>query len=264
MQRDRRLDAADHIFLERPAQPHQAFVAGLAVDDELRDQAVVIGRHGVALIERAVDAHAEPARRVVIGDPARRRAEALGVLGVDPAFDGMAGEADLGLAIAERGAVGDAQLLAHDVDAADHLADRMLDLKPRVHLDEKEFAVLVEKFEGAGAAIAERRASHRRRARRSGSRSVGVERRRRRFLEHLLMRALQRAVALAEMNDAALAVAEDLDLDMPRPVEIMFEIDLAAPEKRHPPRAARSAAYGRVRRGRGRPSCRGRRRPPPP
>src|SRR6266446_5235197 len=42
------------------------------------------------------------------------------------------------------------------------------------------------------------------------------------------MRALQRAVALAEMNDAALPVSEDLDLDVSRPLEVAFEIDLAA------------------------------------
>ena len=45
------------------------------------------------------------------------------------------------------------------------------------------------------------------------------------------MRALQRAVALAEVNDPALAVAENLDLDVPRPVEPAFEIDLAATKK---------------------------------
>src|SRR5713101_1155358 len=46
------------------------------------------------------------------------------------------------------------------------------------------------------------------------------------------MRTLQRAVALAQMNDAALAIAEDLDLDMPRPFEVAFEVDLAVAEKR--------------------------------
>src|SRR5207253_9188635 len=46
------------------------------------------------------------------------------------------------------------------------------------------------------------------------------------------MRALQRAVALAQMNNPALAVAEDLDLDVARSLEVAFEIDVAAPEKR--------------------------------
>src|ERR1700760_2468906 len=73
VQRYRRLDAADHIFLQRAAQPHQAFVAALAVDDQLGDQAVVKGRHLIAVVERAVDANAEPARRVITGYPAGRR-----------------------------------------------------------------------------------------------------------------------------------------------------------------------------------------------
>src|SRR5437762_13058494 len=46
------------------------------------------------------------------------------------------------------------------------------------------------------------------------------------------MKALQRAVTLAEMNDAALPITEDLDLDMPRSLEVAFEIDLAASKER--------------------------------
>src|ERR1700682_910597 len=46
------------------------------------------------------------------------------------------------------------------------------------------------------------------------------------------MSALQRAVALAQMNDPALAVADDLDLDVPGPLEVAFEIDVAASEER--------------------------------
>src|ERR1700730_2164760 len=46
------------------------------------------------------------------------------------------------------------------------------------------------------------------------------------------MQALQRAVALAQVNDPALAVAEDLDLDVPRPLEVAFEVDVAASEER--------------------------------
>ena len=48
VQRDRRLDAADHVFGQRAAQAHHAFVAARAVDDQLGDQAVVVGRHRVA------------------------------------------------------------------------------------------------------------------------------------------------------------------------------------------------------------------------
>ena len=45
---------------------------------------------------------------------------------------------------------------------------------------------------------------------------LGVEGRRGGLLEHLLVAALQRAVALAEMHAVAVAVAQHLDLDMAR------------------------------------------------
>src|SRR6266851_10406435 len=77
MQRDGRLDAADHIFLERAAQPHQAFVAALAVDDQFRDQAVVVGRYLVSVVERTVDAHPGPARGMIIGHSTGARQERL-------------------------------------------------------------------------------------------------------------------------------------------------------------------------------------------
>ena len=80
---------------------------------------------------------------MVVGHPAGRGQEGLRVLGIDAALDRVAAQADVRLAIAERRAGGDAQLLADDVDAADHLADRVLDLQAGVHLDKKELAVLI-------------------------------------------------------------------------------------------------------------------------
>src|SRR5271167_646367 len=231
MERDGGLDAADHVFLEGAAQPHQALVAALAVNDELCDQAVVVGRHLVALIEGAVDAHAEPARRMIIGHPARRRREGVGALGVDAAFDRVAAQLDVGLAIAERGTRGDPELLADDVETADHLGDRVFDLQARIHLDEKEFTILIEKFEGTDTLVAE--LAHGLDGERAEPVALcRVERGGGRLFEYLLMRALKRAVALAEMNDPAPAVTENLDLDMTRPLEMTFEIDLAATEER--------------------------------
>ena len=64
-----------------------------AVDDQLADQAVVVGRDRVALIDAGIDAHAEAAGRVEVGDPAGRGGEGPRVLGVDAALDGVALEA---------------------------------------------------------------------------------------------------------------------------------------------------------------------------
>ena len=81
------------------------------------------------------------------GDAARGGHEGLGVFGVDAALDGVAGEFDVGLGVAQRLAGGDADLLAHQVDAADHFGDGVFDLEAGVHFDERELAVLVEEFE---------------------------------------------------------------------------------------------------------------------
>ena len=52
-----------------------------------------------------------------------------------------------------------------------------------------------------------------------------------RFLEHLLVAALERAVALAEMDGVALAVAEHLELDVARVAEIFLDIDGVVAER---------------------------------
>ena len=50
----------------------------------------------------------------------------------------------------------DANLPPHQIDAGHHLGDRMLDLQPRVHLEEIEPAVLVEqKLDRAGVRVAD-------------------------------------------------------------------------------------------------------------
>ena len=93
----------------------------------------------------------------------------------------------------------------------------MLDLQPRVHLEEIEAAVLVEQeLDGAGVGVADRAAT-------SGSRggdrraSVASTDRRRALLEHLLVTPLDGALALDERHDRAVLVAEQLDLDVARP-----------------------------------------------
>src|SRR5215831_13081732 len=107
----------------------------------------------------------------------------------------------------------------------------MLDLDPRVELEEEEVAAVQHKLRGAGALVADRA-----RERDGGvahpPAQFGVERGGGRFLEHLLMAALDRAVALAERDDVAVRVGEDLDLDVARPLEIALAEDLVVAERR--------------------------------
>src|SRR6185437_9880730 len=144
-----------------------------------------------------------------------RRAKRHRVLGIDAALDGVAAEFDVALLKREVVAGGGANLLEDQVDTGDHLGHRMLDLYPRVHLDEVELAVLVKEFDGADAEISHLAHCFCHRLADLIAR-LRVERGRGAFLPHLLMPALQRTIALAEMNGAAIAVAEHLNLDMAR------------------------------------------------
>ena len=121
-----------------------------------------------------------------------------------------------GLRERQRQALRDLQLQPHEVDPGHGLGDGMLDLDARVHLQEIELPLLVEQeLDGARADIADRlggadggRAHARAKFRRDGRGG--------RFLDDLLMAALDRAIALAHVNDRTVFVAENLHLDMAR------------------------------------------------
>ena len=111
----------------------------------------------------------------------------------------------------------DADLLLDQVDAGDHLGDRVLDLQAGVHLHEEELVGPVggdDELDGARAGVVDAAGGV------AGGRADarpgrGVEQRRRRLLDDLLVPALQAAFALAEVDDVAVAVGEHLHLDVP-------------------------------------------------
>src|SRR5262245_12275055 len=141
----------------------------------------------------------------------------------------MAVEANVLLLEGQRRSRGDAYLLDDEIDAGDHLGDRVLDLEAGVHLDEVELAALVEELDGTHPAIAQFAygACHGL----ADARPLAVvERRRQRLFPQLLMPPLQRAVALAEMDGIAPAVAKHLDLDVAGMHEILLEIDRVVAE----------------------------------
>src|SRR5262245_29149326 len=159
-----------------------------------------------------------------MGDRSRRRPEGMRVLGVDAAFDGVTVEANVFLLERKRRTGGEPDLLDDEIDAGDHLGHGMLNLQPRVHFDEKELAALVEEFDRADAAIAQ--FPHRLGYGFADPDALAlIERGRERLLPKLLMAALQRTIALAEMDGVARAVAKNLQLNMARMAEIFFEID---------------------------------------
>ena len=85
------------------------------------------------------------------------------------------------------------------------------------------------------------RAQRRQRRRRSG-RGARRRRGRGRLLEELLVPPLNRAVALAEMNDVAVGVGEHLHLDVPRIFQVPLHVDRRSAKYASPSRRADSNA----------------------
>ena len=53
-----------------------------------------------------------------------------------------------------------------------------------------------------------------------------------RLFDQLLVAALDRALALAQVHDVAVMIAEDLELDVARRLEILLDVDVADAERR--------------------------------
>src|SRR5207247_9437924 len=114
---------------------------------------------------------------------------------------------------------GDADVLRHAGDAGPGRRDRMRHREPSVDLEEEELPLAGHELDSPGVHVAgrrdraDRRGAHRRaRLRGQGGRW--------RLLHDLLMPALDRALALAQVDGVAVLVADDLDLDVPRSANV--------------------------------------------
>ena len=113
--------------------------------------------------------------------------------------------------------------LLDQVEAGDHLGHRVLDLQAGVHLEEVEALVLADdELDRAGRLVLHRL--------RQGDRLLAhplarfrIDEGRRRFLDHLLVTALDRAVALVEVEHVAVPVAQHLDLDVARLHDVLLD-----------------------------------------
>ena len=108
----------------------------------------------------------------------------------------------------------------------------MLDLQARVHLEEVELAVgSHQALDRAGGVVVDRRRGlHGHRA--EALAQLGIDDGRRTLFDDFLMPPLQRAFALADVNDVAVLIAEDLDFDVARRGDELLGVDRAVAEER--------------------------------
>ncbi len=200
-----------------------------AVDDDLAQHRVERRADHLAGLEGVVDPHAgaraRPRPPHDRGGPGLRQEPAERVLGVDPRLHRVPVDAQVVLGERQRLARRDAELVLDEVDAAaDQLRDRVLDLEAGVHLEEVEVAgVGVEQeLHGARVGVADRGGQGDRR-RGEPLAQPGVDGRRGRLLDDLLVAALRRAVALEEVQHRAVLVGEHLHLDVAAVLDVLLQ-----------------------------------------
>ena len=143
----------------------------------------------------------------------------LGVFGAQTGLDGMAAQPHVGLRQRHALASGHTQHQLDDVDAGHLLRHRMLDLQPRIDLQEPVPVARDQELHRADAAVAQSL----RQAHGVGQHLLAQPGRQRRgggFLDQLLVAPLQRAFALEQVDDAALTVPGDLHLDVPATLDV--------------------------------------------
>ena len=183
---------------------------------------------------RTVTPLRRPLARRPVGDepPGRGQKAARGILGIDAALHRPAVAAHVVLREGQGFAGRDPDHEFDEIEAGDEFGHRMLHLQPRVHFEEVEAAVLAgDEFHRAGRIVADRLGegdglrTHRR-ARRL------VEQRRGRFLQNLLIAALDRTLALAEVDHVAVPVPQHLDFDVTRVLDEFLDEDAVVAERR--------------------------------
>ena len=239
--RDVGLDAANPELPERPIRTPRRFVERRAPGRHLHEQRVEERRdHCPAEPVAAVEPHGKAARRPVGRDAAGVWEEmAVRVLGGDAALYCHPAALDGVLPWdVERGrmqlvAGGDQDLAAHQVHSSHHLGHGVLDLNTRIHLDEEELLPInvEQELHRAGIAVCDRPAQPDGRVADPRPQRVG-DADRRGELDDLLVAPLDRAVALPEMHEVAVRVAEDLHLDVLRVGNVALEKHLGAPKRR--------------------------------
>ena len=213
-------DAVDIERIERGRLRLDRGGARRRVGHELGDHRIVIDRDLAAFLHAGVVAHGDAVdaalgRRAVFHQPPDRGQEvAERIFGIDPRLHRPSGQRDVLLRQRKLLAGRDPDHLLDQIDAGDQFGHGMLDLQPRVHLEEVEALVLAgDEFDRAGGIVVH---GFRQRDRLLAHLAAGglVEQRRRRLLDHLLIAALDRTFALAEIDHVAMLVAEHLDFDV--------------------------------------------------
>ncbi len=170
---------------------------------------------------------------MIAGQPADRRQEvAIRIFRIEAAFDRPAVELDVGLSEGQLLAAGNTDHLLDEVEAGDQFGDRVFDLEAGVHFQEVELVLLAidNELDRAGGVVADRLGERHGLFAHGLSRGF-VEEGRGGFLDDLLVAALDRAFAFAEIEHGSVLVAEHLYFDVARLGDELLDEDAVVAER---------------------------------
>ena len=244
--RDQRLEECrigvrpDHDGLaERGRKPRERLLAIAAVRDHLGDHRIVIGRDHRARFDAGIDPHALACRQFQRRELAGRRQEAaLRILGIKPRLGGVA--VDRARRVCASGSLSPAATR----NCSSTRSSPVIASVTGCSTCSRVFISMNQKPSGRSPrapsamnstvpapSIADRARGFGRGAAHRGA-HLGRHAGRGRLLDHLLMAALQRAVALVEMDDVAVAVGEHLHLDVARRGDVFLDQHARIAERR--------------------------------
>ena len=230
--RDIGLHAANAEFAQRAVDARQSDFKSRAADRQFHQERIVKRRDdraGCAL--RAVETNAQTGGAAISENLSVIRRETLfRVFGRDARLNRETDARDLVLRrnrdfrVVQFVALRDKNLRAHQVHAGDLFRHGMLDLDARVHLDEKPFVGIdiEQKFHGSGVVVLNRFGEFNGGFAKLGSHTF-VEVHGWRNFNHFLMAALNRTIALVQVEYFAVTVAQNLHFDVLGARHVAFE-----------------------------------------
>ena len=233
--RDVGADAPDTELAQGTVHPRDGHFGCRCPGRHLFQKRVVIPRdHGPRICRTAIEADAHSGGPPVSGDAAVVGNEVvLWVFRRDPRLQGVTMQRDVFLPVVTRCfgdgfAFGDQDLGPDDVDARHLFGHGVFDLNAGIDLDEVEVAGfhIHQELDSAGAFVIDVLADLVAKIADLGPLRIGQVRGRGAFND-LLVAALNRTVPFEKVVHPAMLVAEDLNLDVPRPRDHLFEVTLA-------------------------------------
>ena len=238
-ERDVRLHAADAELLQTSLHPPRGILEAQSARRDLHQQGIVEGGNDrTAEGGAGVEPDADATGRAVRGQPAVVRHETVRrVFGRHAGLDREALRQDFRLIpeanviVGQRPALRDEQLRPHDIPPRDDFRHGMFDLDARVHFDEEELLRIgvVQELDGAGVVDADGPADREGRVENALA-HIGREVRRRGDFDDFLMAPLDRTIAFVEVDEIAVAVADELHFDVFGALDKLLEEAIAVAE----------------------------------